>query len=488
MSVKRQFASSSLWILAGTGANSLVAFIVFAVLARLLDPHTLGVVAFAAIFIDVGRIIVFGGLPEAVVQRESWDHEVSSTCFTANLSISIVFLLLVSLVLAPVLSFTYSPEIGPVLAVLAASYVIDAVRVIHEAKLRREFQYKLLAARASVANALSGIVGVGMAVAGYGVWALVAQRLVSATITTLLTWRAARWTPTVMISWPILRSLSNFIFHLTPARLLSTFSTKLPEFMIGLVLGTVAIAYYRVGSRGLDALSKVSVQPIQQTALSAFSRLPNPDAIANAYNRLTRATALIVCPLYLGIAVTSPDAIVLLFGHQWAQSAPIMSALALMVGCITLSNFIQPALTAAGKTGRVLSMTIGTLIANVLTTLVTVWYGPTAVALGNTARAYLSLPFWFYMLKQGIPVRWQTAVGGILPPLAAAAGMALILLAMRWYLMDGLAPIVRLPICALCGGVIYVALLMLFARKYLRVVGHELVPLLPKRLRRFFGG
>jgi PST family polysaccharide transporter len=483
MSIKASFASSSLWVMAGTGASNLAAFAVFVVLARLLDPYTLGIVAFAAVFIDIGRIVVFGGLPEAVIQRKDWDHDVSSTCFTVNLAISLFFLLVTAVVIAPLMSAYYAEEFGPILAVLAISFVIDAVRVIHEAKLRREFQYKLLAARGAIATVISGAIGIAMAFAGYGVWALVAQRLVSAAVFTLMTLRSARWTPSIRFSLPILRSLSGFMVHLTPARLISTASVKVPEFVLGIFVGPAAVAFYRVGARGLDALSKLTINPVQTTALSAFSRLNGPEAVAAGYHRVTRVTAAVTCPLYFGMAATAPDFVRIVFGPQWDDSALVMAALAMAVGPITIGYFSQPALTAVGRTGRVLWINTAAFVMNVIVSLATVAFGPAGVALGSVARAYLTAPLGFYNLRKGVPVRWGTTLAGIAPPFLAGLAMLAAVTALRLTLLEDAHILVRVAASVALGVVVYAGLLLIFARGYLATVLAELASLAPRRLR-----
>lgn len=482
MSIRQKFASSSFWVVIGNAANNLVSFLIFVVLARLLDASTIGLVAFALIFIDLGRIVVFGGLPEAMVQRRDWDDDVASVSFTANLLAAIVFFVLMAIVAAPLVSAYYLPAAGPVLASLAAICVIDAARAVHEAKLRREFRYKPLAARMSLSTAVSGVIGIWLAFEGYGVWSLVAQRLLNAVSLTLLSWQAARWTPRLMLSRAILSDLSGFIIHLTPARLLTVVAAKTAEFVVGLALGPAAIAYYRVGARGLEVIAQMTVTPIQQAALSAFSRMPDTQAIGRAYGSVTRASAIFACPVYLGAAVIAPDFVALVFGPQWQPSGAIMTALALAVGSTTLGYFMQPALTAANRPQIVLISTIGSFTATALAAVSTVWYGALAVAIANTALQYIVLPFRLRLLASALKIDWRGPVAGVLPAFLAASVMAIAVYALRILMLDSLPLVPKFLISALAGGVLYPLLLIVFARGHLCELVAEIAPVLPSRL------
>ncbi|WP_036294508.1 lipopolysaccharide biosynthesis protein [Methylosinus sp. PW1] len=486
MSIRQKFAASSVWFVLGNATNNFVSFLIFVVLARLLDASTIGLVAFALIFIDLGRIVVFGGLPEAMVQRRHWDDDVASVCYTANLIASVVFVILIAGVAAPLVAAYYRAEAGPVLASLAAICFIDAARAVHESKLRREFRYKPLAARMSIATATAGVVGVWLAFQGFGVWSLVVQRLLNAVMLTLLSWRAARWTPRLMLSRPILRELSGFIFHLTPARLLTVVTARVAEFVIALVLGPAAVAYYRVGARGLEAISQLTVAPVQQAALSAFARMPNIEAMGAAYGRVTRASAIFACPVYLGAAVIAPDFVGIVFGPQWAPSGGIMTGLALSIGASTLGYFMQPALTAANRPELVLLSSIGGFFITTATVLASVWHGPEAVAFANTAQQYVALPFRLRLLASALKADWRKLASGPFAAFLASAAMAGSVYALRIYALESLSPAAKLALSALAGAALYPLLLALVARGHVRELIADVAPVLPARLALIF--
>lgn len=479
MSIRGQILSSSIWSIVGTAAAMISSFLVFALMTRFLQPIEFGLVAFAAIFIDIARGLLSSGFPEALIQRKTWDETTAATAFWLNLSAGIVFAGTVIAVAIP-LAYAYgSTTLAEIFLWLSASLVIDAMRGTHEAKLRRNFGYKALAIRTVISSLISGVVGVVMAFAGFGVWALVANRLVSAILQTAIILRTVRWVPKLVFSKAECGALLAFGSHMMGARLLGQMNAKIPEVVVGVILGPVALAFFRVASRVFSFLVQIAVGPIQATAFSAFARLKDAQAIGSAYLRMTRATALVSFPVFFGAAAVAPDFVVVCFGRQWAASGPIMTLLALVVTPATLLYFAQSALAALGRTRLILASNLGLLVANAAAALATVSFGVTAVAAGHTARAHITAPFALSMLRRGVGLQVGPLLRSIAEPALAAALMAVAVAAMRLYVLHDHAPLPRLAVCVVLGVLVYGVLLLTVARRYTAETMLELLPHLP---------
>jgi PST family polysaccharide transporter len=482
MSIRRKLMVSSIWSIAATGGTLLSSFVVFTILARLLQPAEFGLVAFVALFVDLARSVMTGGLPEALIQRSAWDDTVASTAFWANLASSALLAGAMAVVGLGLID-SGSALMGEVFMALGLSLVIDGARSIHEAKLRRDFGYKVLAVRTVVASLVSGMIGIVMAFQGFGVWALVANRLAGALLQTIVIWRATFWQPRLTFSGAAFREMFGFGIHLLGARLLGHLNGRVPEFVIGFFLGTVALAFYRVGARTLNFLVQSTIQPLQTTALSALSRLPDAPAVSNGYIRLTRATALVSFPVFLGAAAVAPDFIVVCFGAKWAPSAPIMTALALVVAPATLVYFADPALTAVGRTKLILVSSIARIVFSALIALATVTFGSVAVAAGQTARAHATAPVTLLMLSRGIGLPVKDVLRNLVAPCSSAFAMAAVVVALRLTLLSDFAAPMRLLVSVLTGIILYVGLLLILAPRYTSDTLQELLPLLPSFVR-----
>lgn len=468
MSIKKKFTVGLLWGIVGSSANNLVSFLVFSIIARVVEQEALGVVAFAMIFIDMGRYVVHIGFPDVLIQRPDWDDKFGSVCFWTNIAAAVILTSLAAFVIAPIVDAHFAKGSGLVLTILSICYFIDASRTVHESKLRREFKYKNLAARSVAAGLISGVVGVTLALNGYGIWALVAQRLTASSMTTILTWIASGWRPSFYWTSKGMGTLLASGARYGAAGLIGGLNLKTADLVIGVILGPLAVATYRVGARGFEALSQLAITPLRSAALSAFSRIAAGDSngIASAYLKATKFCALFACPVFFGSAAISEEFVWLVFGPKWQPSSYIMAVLALSVGPAVFSYLSQPAMTAAGESRQVLRANIAVLLSTVAFCLLFINWGLTAVAIGITARAHVAMFFNLALLKRVLGVSPKDAILSVAPAyLSCLAMFALILLA-KYYLFQNMSIPLRAVSMVALGGILYPTILLIFSRKY----------------------
>jgi O-antigen/teichoic acid export membrane protein len=468
----------------GTGADNLIQFLIFAVLARLLPVRELGFVAFAMLFIDVSRILVMGGLPQALVQREEWDDHVASVCFTYNTLMALIVAVLFAAIGGPLLEAAYGPGSGLVGASLGLIFFMEAVKNVHAAKLRRELRYKSLAVRGSLAGLLAGAVAIGLAIAGAGVWALVFQRLSYQMVVTVLTWRAARWHPRLALDRLVVRELMPFARRVTVSRGLEILNLRLPDLIVGFVLGPTSVAFYRVGTRALDALRRIVILPFQDASFAAFSQLRSEQAIASAFIRVSRAVVTVTFPIFLGSAAVGLQIALLLFGPKYGPTGAILAVLCIAGVPNTLILFAGSAFMAAGrpKVGTTINLTLALL--NVVIIVPAAYYGDSlGAATGSMIATCACLPLTALLLRKRLQLRIADFVRALTRPAIISIAMAAAIWTLKSYVLPPMRPIAELSVLVPAGGIIYVALFALWGRSHLRELLLDLAPLLPARLR-----
>src|SRR6185437_14895276 len=115
-------------------------------------------------------------------------NEQISTLFWINMLIGIVLAVL-CIVTAPVLvQFYDEPRLFWVTVAMGAGFVANATGVQHSAILQRQLRYVAVTAIELLAQLSSIVVGIGMAFAGFGYWALVGAALTSPVVSTAGVW------------------------------------------------------------------------------------------------------------------------------------------------------------------------------------------------------------------------------------------------------------------------------------------------------------
>lgn len=485
MSLKKSFGKSTLWMSAAASGNSIISFVIFIILSRLLAPEEIGLVAFALIIVELGKIMVNAGLPQAIVRHAEWDERYAATCFYLNIALAALVTLIVFFIAAPVIAHYYDARGELLVQVLSIVFLLEGMKAVHEGKLKREFNFRAIALRTVVGSFLAGLVGIWLAFKGYGVWALVWQQLLNQILITLITWKSARWLPSLQFSFAHARSLLRFSTPLTLAQIISNFASKIYEMLVGVLLGPAALGFFRVGGRALFILQEIVLKPFEQTLLPALARMTEREQRAQGTLRVMRMSAYFTFPIFFGAAALGPEFIQLAFTDKWAQSGQVMMLLALGIAPLVIGYQVNAALTAGGHSQRVMMLASITFGLNCVLGFLLVPYGIVAAAAGFAARTYLSIFFNMYFFKQIFGITIATQVRTVAPTFVASLMMLGVVLLAKYYVLPHVANDmhvgVKLLLLAGLGGLVYALIMSCIFRQETKHFLGESAALAPAR-------
>src|SRR5258708_27428570 len=180
------------------------------ILARLLDPKDFGLVGMVTAVINVVMVVRDFGLSAAAVQRMNVTEEQASTLFWINLLFG-TGLGLLAVAMAPlVVAFYHEQRLLGVTAVLATAFLFNAAGVQHSSMLERQMRFITLSVIDIVSLFVSTAVGIGMALRGFGYWALVATTTVTPIVYTIGVWMTTAWVPGRPVKQSGIRSMLRF--------------------------------------------------------------------------------------------------------------------------------------------------------------------------------------------------------------------------------------------------------------------------------------
>jgi PST family polysaccharide transporter len=374
-----------------------------AVLARLLTPRDFGLLAMASsltTFVSTFRDV---GLPMATVHREDVDHEQVSGLFWINLTIS-ALIALVMAALAPAIAWFYGDHRLIVLTlIVSASTFIGSVGVQHEALLQRQMRFTALTA-VEIGSAMTGFaLGVAMAVAGAGYWALVGQLVTSHLTRSASLWLACGWRPAVRLSrWPWtdggLRALVSYGAHHAASRVLAHVGRKLDQVLVGRLAGAAVLGLYSSASRWSQFPFRMINSPLVGVAVAGLSRVQHDSARYRAHAR-TALEAIFVAslPVLAFVFVESRRVIQVLLGAQWISAAPLFRILCVGAFAVSVTRVTKWLYLSQGTTRRELHWSLIATPLMILAVAIGTHWGATGVAVGYTAGeialAYPSIQF-----------------------------------------------------------------------------------------------
>ncbi len=415
--------------LVGQVVRSIVRLGTIVVLARLLDPTDFGLVAMVTVVTGVFEIFATGGLSAAAVQRQEISEAQLSTLFWFNIAIG-ALLALLCLAAAPVLSAFYGePKTALVIVAIAPAFLINATGVQHLALLQRHLRYVTLAAIEVGSEIVTAAVAIGMALAGYGYWAVVASVITTPLVVTIGAWATSGWLPglprRVRDVYPMLR----FGGTITLNALISYATYNFDKVLIGRYYGPAALGIYGRAYELINLPTRIINTAIGVVAFSSLARLQGEPARLKSY--FLKGYSLVVSitlPATIACAVFADDIIRVALGPKWAEAATIFRLLAPTILVFSIINPTGWLLQSIGLQERSLKIALVLSPLVICSYFVGLPYGPSGVALAFSTTMVLWLVPHIYWTLHGtmISVRellsaaGQALLAGVVAAVAAA--------------------------------------------------------------------
>lgn len=480
MSLRQKAVTGLAWSAIDKWGQQAISFLVFLVLSRLMEPEAFGLVALATVFTSYVRVFVDQGMGQAIVQRAELDPEHLHTAFWFNVLMGTLLTVAGILLSGWVANLFDEPRLAPVLAWLSLTFLLFSLSSTQQAILERQLDFKRLSIRSLVAVISGGIVGVGAALLGFGVWSLVFQILINRLVGTLMLWGVSDWRPKFRFSIAHIKDLFGFSLNVLALRVVFLLSGRLDNLLIGYFLGATALGYYFVAQRLLQAIDNLITGVTSVVTFSSFSRLQwQPARLRQALNRATQYTSLIAFPLFLGIAMLAPELVSVLFGDKWLPAVPVMQILALGGLVNSLHNFNFTLLSALGKPFWALVLIILSTPVIVIGFILAVPWGIAAIAAVIVGVKILFAPPTLLLVDRLIQLDFRIYFKQFVPPLAASLAMSAVLLGLRRITDNALAADATLVVFGLVGALVYVFVLHLVnpaLRGQLVDLAHLLLP------------
>lgn len=318
-------------------------------LAGILGPEAFGIVAMAGVFIAIVWLVEEQGVTTAIVQRENLEDEHLDSAFWINLVFCLALAGIVVALSGVWADLNDTPELQPVVSVLAIALVIWGLSIVQEGVLQRRLQFRALAIRANVSAFAGGVTGLVAALAGAGVWALVIQQLTLAAVSATLLWLASDWRPRLRFSKRHARDIVGFSTSVFVANVGAFVAGRGDILLMGLFFSPAVVGVYRLAGRLVDALLELTTRPVGIVSLPHFSRLQNDRAaLRTTVSSYMRLVTLTTVPALLVLAASS-EYVLAVIGPEWEVGADAMRLLC-VVGIVKgLVQFTGPLLFAVAK-------------------------------------------------------------------------------------------------------------------------------------------
>lgn len=384
MNQQKRVAGNFLWrLLERFGAQG-VAFVVSIILARHLGPEVYGLVAIVTVFTSIVNVFVTCGLNDALIQKKDADDLDFSTVFYFNIIMCLALYALMFLTAPLIASLYKKPELLWPIRGLSLILVFGGIKNVQVAYVSRNLLFKRFFYATLAGTLAAAVVGIWMAVKGYGVWALIIQNLVNTTIDTIILWITVRWRPKKMFSRERLKGLFSYAWKLLVSSLVDTVYRRLNQMVIGLRYSSADLAYYNKGETMPTLLVTNLNDSMNSVLLPVMSaEQESRERVQSMTRRAISLSTFVIMPMMAGLAAIARPAVSLLLGEAWLDCVPFLQIFCFVYAFYSLDTANLNAIKALGRSDLFLKLEIVKKAIGILTLLVTVQISVMAMALGG---------------------------------------------------------------------------------------------------------
>ena len=446
-----------------------MSFLVVLVLARLLGPADYGLVTLAATIALFGQMLLSETFSQALIQQKTLEPAHISSLFWTLAGAGFAAAVTQAVAADAIAGVFGEPGLALVLRALSLLLLFAGLQAVPTALFKRELDFRPLAGASASGTILGGVLGIGLAFAGFGVWSLVANLLAQNAVTTAAVWRRSPFRPALVFSHPHFRELwaygrINFLL-----RIAAFAANQMPRILVGYLFGTAALGAFSLGLRVVEILYQLLTVPAVNVTMSLVAKLrDDKEALERTVLSSMQFAAMASVPVFVALGVIAPAGVPLVFGQKWAASVTIIQLLCVF-GVVGSCGLIWGSIIAGlGRPDIALVTASTAALVNVTVLLLAAPFGLAAASAAFVIRGYVTLPFMPIVIARltGIPASRQYSVYA--PTAAAAIAMAAAIEVTIATLNSTIAP-AALTLCALIlGAAVYLFVLYVLARPMLR--------------------
>ena len=368
-----------------------VQLIVSIILARLLAPELFGTITLISVFTTILSTFVDSGFGNALIQKKDADDLDFSSVFYFNITICVILYLIMFFCAPLIARFYKSDELVAPIRVISLTLLVSGVKNVQSAYVSRTMQFKRFFFATLGGTLGAAVLGIWMAYAGFGIWALVSQYVFNNAVDTVILWITVKWRPKWMFSFERLKSLFSYGWKILASSLIDTTYGQIRQLIIGKVYSPSSLAYYDRGNSFPFAIVNNVNSSINSVLFPVMSSVQ--DDVENLKSMTRRAITIssyIMWPLMMGLAACAEPFVRLLLTDKWLPCVPFLRIFCISYAFYPIHSSNLNAIKALGRSDLFLKLEIIKKCVGLLIIVISMHYGVLAMAYGVLVGDILS--------------------------------------------------------------------------------------------------
>lgn len=333
-SLRNKTIKGTFWSAADAFLGQGITFVVGIVLARLLSPEEYGMIGICLIFTTILNGIVDSGFSNAIIRKKEATNDDYNTMFITNMVVSVVLYALLYFS-APLISSFFQMKLTSIVRVIGLVLIINGLSLTQQTNLTKKIDFKTKTKASIVSAIISGAIGIGMAYAGFGVWALVAQLLSKQIVYTIALWILNRWMPNFHFSVESFKYMWGFGWKLLVSGLLDRLWAQMYQVVVGKFYSPATLGQYTRGREYANIFSANITSIVQRVTYPVLAEVQDEkERMVSAYRKVIKMTMFVICVCMISLGAVAEPLIYCLIGEKWHQAATFLPLI-----CISMSLY-----------------------------------------------------------------------------------------------------------------------------------------------------
>ncbi len=459
--LRERMLGGGLWVAGTQVVVQSAQFAITAVLAHLLLPSDYGLFGMCVVVTGLSAALNELGLTSAIVQTKDLNRPAEVSAFWVCMALSALIYAGIYM-FAPVVATLFdAPQIIRLIRILAIALPVNAAATVAYGLLARRLDFKNQGLVEISRTTVYGLTAIPCAIAGMGVWSLIAGEIAGTTARAASIILLARWRPAFIFRPRAIKNLFKFGFNVTGAGFSMAARDNVDRFIIGRWLGAATLGGYSLALRLITAPQKrISMMIMGRVTFAGFSRIQDDrERIRAIYCRVIKLTALITFPALAWLAGAARPFIAVMFGANWLFIVTPVQILCVAGAFYSIFTPVRSVILGTGRAAWEFALLFFSFLLVALAVAVGARFGLLGIAVAFSLQAAVSYLIYQTVGHRIIKLEPRKFYPNLAVPVGVAAAVGVTTAAAAALAAPRYGAGAALALSLLVGGIVYLVAL-----------------------------
>ncbi len=422
--LKHKVTQGVAWSVAEKIGTTAMQMAVSLIILRFLTREIIGFTAIPTAIVAMALVFVDSGFSQALIRKAKVSQAELKSVFAFNIVVAVALYAILVATSSAVAHFYEIEAIAQIAPIFLLQLPLSALCSVQNTILIREFRFSQLSKITFLASLLSGVTAIAMAVAGYGIWSIVAQRVLLIALRAALLWWLSEWRARGAFEWRSLRAMAPFSGSVMATDLISNLYNKIPQLFIGKLYPATTLGSFEQAIKLKDQPVLSLTQSIQNVTYPALSKIRDDKAkFAESYRQIIMLTSYVIFPIMLGLSATAHNLFEFLLGEEWMPTAPYFEVVCLAGLLYPISMVAYNVLKTGGEGRAIVRAEVIKRVAMTAIFIATIPHSIEAVVWGLVAISVVEMAINFVASQRYTTLSVGRLLRTLLPIIATSGAM-----------------------------------------------------------------